>query len=47
MISEARRLFDQYAGCVLGPEVRDALGDLAVGAAFHIGDGFFITAGTS
>lgn len=33
-----------YRHCMALVEVRDSQGDTAVGAAFHIGDGFYVTA---
>src|SRR5438552_2052829 len=37
-------LYQRYKPCVLRVTVRDSKGDLAVGAGFHIGGGYLVTA---
>lgn len=41
---ESRELFDRYAPAVAYVAVQKASGDRAIGSAFHVGNGVFITA---
>lgn len=41
---ELRQTFRKYSRQVVGIEVQDQAGNLGIGTAFHIGDGFLITA---
>jgi S1-C subfamily serine protease len=39
-----RQVYDAYSPAVIGVATEDAVGDQQIGSAFHIGDGFFVTA---
>jgi hypothetical protein len=41
---QAREFYRQFAPSVAYVEIRDKLGDIEIGSAYHIGEGIFITA---
>ena len=41
---DLREAYRSYAECVVGVETADSDGKVAIGTAFHIGDGFYLTA---